>query len=110
MKYADARAVITGGASGLGNAVAQHVVAAGGRVTLLDVQEGPGQAAAAALGPKAGFAKCDVTSETEVNSAMDAARAAMGGISLLVNCAGVIGAGRVLGRNGPMAGDFFAKV
>jgi len=110
MKIADARAVVTGGASGLGHAVARHIVAAGGRVTLLDVQEGPGQAAAAALGAKAAFAKCDVTSETEVVAAMDAAHAAMGGINLLVNCAGVIGAGRVLGKNGPMAGDFFSRV
>jgi NAD(P)-dependent dehydrogenase (short-subunit alcohol dehydrogenase family) len=110
MKIADARAVVTGGASGLGHAVARHVVAAGGRVCLLDVQEGPGSAAAAALGTRASFAKCDVTSETEVNAAMETARAAMGGINLLVNCAGVIGAGRVLGKNGPMAGDFFTRV
>jgi len=110
MKYADARAVVTGGASGLGLAVARHIVAAGGRVTLLDVQEGPGQAAAATLGPNASFAKCDVTSETEVNAAMEAARAATSGINLLVNCAGVIGAGRVLGKSGPMAGDFFTRV
>jgi NAD(P)-dependent dehydrogenase (short-subunit alcohol dehydrogenase family) len=110
MKLADARAVVTGGASGLGLAVARHVVAAGGRVTLLDVQEGPGQAAAVSLGGNAGFAKCDVTSETEINAAMETARAAMGSINLLVNCAGVIGAGRVLGKNGPMAGDFFSRV
>jgi NAD(P)-dependent dehydrogenase (short-subunit alcohol dehydrogenase family) len=110
MKYADALAVVSGGASGLGLAVARHIVAAGGRVTLLDVQEGPGQAAAAGLGRNAGFAKCDVTSETEVNAAMDAARTAMGAINLLVNCAGVIGAGRVLGKSGPMAGDFFTRV
>jgi len=110
MKLADAHAVITGGASGLGFAVARHLVAAGGRVTLLDVQEGPGQAAAISLGASAGFAKCDVTSETEVLSAMDSARATMGSINLLVNCAGVIGAGRVLGKNGPMAGDFFTRV
>ena len=110
MKLTEARAVVTGGASGLGLAVARHVASAGGRVTLLDVQEGPGTAAAASLGANAGFAKCDVTSETEVNSAMEIARAAMGGINLLVNCAGVIGAGRVLGKNGPMAGDFFTRV
>jgi NAD(P)-dependent dehydrogenase (short-subunit alcohol dehydrogenase family) len=110
MKLSDARAVVTGGASGLGLAVARHDVAGGGRVTLLDVQEGPGQAAAATLGLTARFAKCDVTSETEVNAAMEAARAANGGINLLVNCAGVIGAGRVLGKNGPMAGDFFTRV
>ena len=110
MKIVDARAVVTGGASGLGFAVARHLVAAGGRVTLLDVQEGPGQAAAVSLGANAGFAKCDVTSEIEVLSAMEAARSGMGSINLLVNCAGVIGAGRVLGKNGPMAGDFFTRV
>ena len=110
MKISDARAVVTGGASGLGLAVARHFAVAGGRVTLLDVQEGPGSTAAASLGANAGFAKCDVTSETEVNSAMESARASMGAINLLVNCAGVIGAGRVLGKNGPMAGDFFTRV
>jgi NAD(P)-dependent dehydrogenase (short-subunit alcohol dehydrogenase family) len=110
MIFADARAVVTGGASGLGHAVARHIVASYGRVTLLDVQEGPGQAAAAALGKNASFAKCDVTSEAEVNAAMESARVSMGGINLLVNCAGVVGAGRVLGKNGPMAGDFFTRV
>jgi NAD(P)-dependent dehydrogenase (short-subunit alcohol dehydrogenase family) len=110
MKIAEARAVVTGGASGLGNAVARHLAAAGGHVTLLDVQEGPGRAAAAELGERANFVKCDVTSEAEVVSTMDTARERMGGINLLVNCAGVIGAARVLGRNGPMAGEFFTKV
>ncbi len=110
MKFKDSRAVVTGAASGLGNAVARHIVAQGGKVTILDVQEGPGNAAAAELGPNASFVKCDVTSEAEVNAAMEAARAKMGGINLLVNCAGVIGAARVLGKNGPMAGDFFTKV
>lgn len=110
MKIKDARAVVTGAASGLGNAVARHISAAGGKVTLLDVQEGPGQEAAKAIGANASFAKCDVTAEAEVNAAMETARQRMGGINLLVNCAGVIGAGRVLGRNGPMAGDFFTKV
>ena len=103
MKIQDARAVVTGGASGLGNAVAQHVVSKGGRVVILDVQEGPGRAAATALGANALFVRCDVTSEAEVNAAMESARAHMDGINLLVNCAGVVGAGRVLGKNGPMA-------
>ena len=110
MKIKDARAVITGGASGLGHAVARHLVAAGGKVVLLDVQEGPGRAAAAALGASAAFLRCDVTSESEVNKAMDAAQASLGGLNLLVNCAGVVGAGRVLGKSGPMAGEFFTKV
>jgi NAD(P)-dependent dehydrogenase (short-subunit alcohol dehydrogenase family) len=110
VKIRDARAVITGGASGLGHAVARHVADAGGKVVLLDVQEGAGRAAAAALGGAAHFLRCDVTSEAEVNSAMEAAHAHLGGLNLLVNCAGVVGAGRVLGKNGPMAGEFFTKV
>lgn len=110
MKIKDARAAVTGGASGLGLAVARHLVAAGGKVALFDVQEGPGRAAAAALGSGAAFLRCDVTSETEVNTAMDAAQAHLGGLNLLVNCAGVVGAGRMLGKSGPMAGEFFTKV
>ena len=110
MKIQDARAVVTGGASGLGAAVASYIASKGGKVVLVDVQEGPGQAAAAKLGANASFLRCDVTSEAEVNSTMETAASRMGGLNLLVNCAGVIGAGRVLGKNGPMAGDFFAKV
>ena len=110
MKMDSVCAVVTGGASGLGHAVARHLAARGGTVTLLDVQEGPGEAAARLIGPAASFVKCDVTSEPEVDAAMEAATRRMGRLNVLVNCAGVVGAGRVLGRNGPMAGDFFAKV
>jgi NAD(P)-dependent dehydrogenase (short-subunit alcohol dehydrogenase family) len=110
MKIEDARAVVTGGASGLGLAVARHVIASGGKVVLLDVQEGPGRSAAAALGAGAAFVRCDVTSEAEVDAAMESAHAQLGGLNLLVNCAGVVGAGRMLGKNGPMAGEFFTKV
>lgn len=110
MKIQDARAVVTGGASGLGHAVASRLVSLGAKVTMLDVQEGPGRAAVEALGPSAHFIRCDVTAEAEVDSAMAGAREHMGGLNLLVNCAGVIGAGRVLGKNGPMAGEFFTRV
>ena len=109
MKIHDALAVITGGASGLGLAVARHLVAAGGKVVLLDVQEGPGRVAVDELGRDATFQRCDVTSEAEVNVAMEAAHAWLGAMNLLVNCAGVIGAGRVLGKSGPMPGEFFTK-
>ncbi|MHB1872684.1 MAG: SDR family NAD(P)-dependent oxidoreductase [Steroidobacteraceae bacterium] len=110
MKIQDARAVITGGASGLGHATARHLLAQGARVALLDVQEEAGRAAAAALGPDVQFLRCDVTSESEVEAAMAEAQRRLGGLNLLVNCAGVIGAGRVLGKHGPMSGEFFAKV
>ena len=110
MRLEQSTFIVTGGASGLGLAVARHLVSLGGKAVILDVQDGPGRAAAADLGSGATFIRCDVTSEAEVNSAMAAAQAHMGGLNLLVNCAGVIGAGRVLGKNGPMAGDFFTKV
>ena len=110
MKIQEARAVITGGASGLGHATARRLIALGAQVAILDVQEGPGRAAAEALGGSAHFLRCDVTSEAEVNATMAAAQERLGGLNLLVNCAGVIGAGRVLGKNGPMAGEFFSRV
>ena len=110
MNISEARAVITGGASGLGNAVAQLIVKAGGKVALLDVQEALGNSAAAALGPHATFVKCDVTNEQNVNESVARAQSFLSGINLTVNCAGVVGAGRMLGKNGPMAGEFFTKV
>lgn len=110
MKINEARAVISGGASGLGYAVARRIIAQGGWVTLLDIQTESGQRAASELGARARFVQCDVSSEMSVDAAIAAAASAMGGIDLLVNCAGVAGSGRALGKNGPMAGDFFTKV
>ena len=110
MKIADARAVITGGASGLGHAVAQLVRAQGGQVALLDVQDAAGCGRSQELGAGAHYYHCDVTSEAAVNAAMAAAAAAMGGLNLLVNCAGIGGSARTLGKNGPMPGELYAKV
>ena len=69
MKLNQIRAVVTGGASGLGNAVAQRLIGAGGKVTLLDVNEAAGQAAAKSLGAAARFQKVDVTNEAAVTAA-----------------------------------------
>jgi len=108
MNFSRTMAVITGGASGLGKAVAERVVAAGGKAAILDLQEAAGQSLAAEIG--AYFVKCDVAVESDVVAATEAARQAMGGINLLVNCAGVVGAGKLLGKDGPMSGAFFEKV
>lgn len=110
MKLKDICAVVSGGASGLGLAVAERVIAEGGKCALLDVQEGPGVAAARALGSNAEFFHCDVTQDAQVTAAVAAAKAHMGGLNLAVSCAGIVGAGRVLGRDGPMSGEYFAKV
>jgi NAD(P)-dependent dehydrogenase (short-subunit alcohol dehydrogenase family) len=110
MRMQDVRAVVTGGASGLGRAVAEDVIAAGGQVALLDVNEEAGQGAAKALGARATFFKADVTSEQAVDAAIHAAAQAMGGLSVAVNCAGVGSPRRMLGKDGAMPGEFFRKV
>src|SRR5437899_1915931 len=73
MNFKDAKAVVTGAASGLGRATAARVIQFGGQVALLDLQEAAGQAAAAELGTRASFHRCDVTSEAEVDASMQAA-------------------------------------
>lgn len=96
------KAIVTGGASGLGLAVAERLIRDGGRVQLLDLNESKGHAAAAALGAAASFARCDVSDEAQVSATLAAAREQLGGLNLAVNCAGILGAGRVLGKDGPM--------
>jgi NAD(P)-dependent dehydrogenase (short-subunit alcohol dehydrogenase family) len=110
MKTTELKAVVSGGASGLGLAVARRVIADGGRVAMLDVQAEAGAAAARELGPAATFVRCDVTDETGVSAAIVEAHRFLGGLNLVVNCAGVVGAGKLLGKEGPMSGAFFAKV
>jgi NAD(P)-dependent dehydrogenase (short-subunit alcohol dehydrogenase family) len=110
MKLASARAVVSGGASGLGLATAQRVIDAGGSVALLDVNEEQGAESARALGNRALFLKTDVSDEDNVRASMKKAAEFMGGMTLAVNCAGILGPGRTLGRDGPMPAAQFAKV
>ena len=103
MQLSHARAVITGGVSGLGFAVAQHLVANGGKVALFDVNDDKGAAAVAELGEaNARYFRTDVTDEAGVIANVDAAREFLGGLNAAINCAGILGAGRVLGRDGAM--------
>jgi NAD(P)-dependent dehydrogenase (short-subunit alcohol dehydrogenase family) len=104
------KAVITGGASGLGLAVAGAVVAHGGKVTLLDIQHEAGTSAARSLGDQAAFIDCDVTDEQNVTNAVREAHHRMGGLNLVVNCAGIVGAGKLLNKDGTMQSAFFSKV
>ncbi|GIX36318.1 MAG: 3-hydroxyacyl-CoA dehydrogenase [Lysobacteraceae bacterium] len=102
MQLDQVKAVVTGGASGLGLALARHLAAAGARLTLFDLHEERGRQAAAELGVHARFARVDVADEQAVQTALAEAAAAMDGLNVAVNCAGVLGAGRVLGKEGPM--------
>ncbi len=95
-------AVISGGASGLGFATARRLVADGGKVVLLDLNDEKGAAAAQELGPTAHYLHLDVTDEAAAAQAMAQAEVMMGGLNVAISCAGIIGAGRTLGREGPM--------
>lgn len=110
MKFAAAKAVITGGASGLGLATAKGVIGAGGQVVILDINDEQGEASAADLGERARYINTDVSNEDSVKTAIKAANEFMGGITLAVNCAGIATAGRTLGREGPWPTKNFNRV
>jgi NAD(P)-dependent dehydrogenase (short-subunit alcohol dehydrogenase family) len=110
MDLGTAKAVITGGASGLGFATAQRVIDAGGQVVLLDINDDLGNSSASQLGDRASYINTDVANEDSVKAAIAAANEAMGGITLAVNCAGIATAGRTLGREGPWPSELFNKV
>jgi NAD(P)-dependent dehydrogenase (short-subunit alcohol dehydrogenase family) len=102
--------LVTGGASGLGGAAAEMVVAAGGRVVIADVNEAAGRTAAARLGASARFLRTDVTSEADVQQAIATAIKEFGSFTGVVNAAGIGPAARLVGRDGPMPLDQFARV
>jgi NAD(P)-dependent dehydrogenase (short-subunit alcohol dehydrogenase family) len=110
VKLAETRAIVSGGASGLGLAAATRIVAAGGQVVLLDINQAQGAAAVAGLGARAAFVATDVTREVDVDAAVEQARAAMGSISAAISCAGIGTAGRLVGKQGAMPAEFFRKL
>jgi NAD(P)-dependent dehydrogenase (short-subunit alcohol dehydrogenase family) len=101
-------ALVTGAGSGLGAATARMLAARGARVALLDMDI---DAAKDQAKPIAGLAlACDVTDADQAERAVAAARAEHGDAGILVNCAGIAPARRVLGRDGPMPLEDFDKV
>ena len=103
MQLSDTRAIVTGGASGLGLATARHLVAHGAKVALFDLNDDKGAAAVAELGEAhARYLRVDVSDEDAVAAAVAEAAAFLGGLNAAINCAGILGAGRVLGKDGAM--------
>ncbi len=96
----EAVAVVTGGASGLGEATVRRLVGAGAKVVILDRDADRGKALAGELGAATAFAETDVTDEGSVLAAL-AVAADLGPLRVAVNCAGIGVAGRALGRDGP---------
>ncbi|WP_299280633.1 SDR family NAD(P)-dependent oxidoreductase [uncultured Tateyamaria sp.] len=107
MQLNTTQAVVTGGASGLGEATARHFASLGAQVTLLDRDSNRGPEVAAEIGGH--FAETDVTDEASVQAAIDLARDKMGGINAAVNCAGIALGIKTVGRDGPHPLPAFQK-
>jgi len=101
-------AIVTGGGSGLGAGTAKALAAAGAKVALLDVNMDGAEKVAKEIG---GIAiKCDVSNAADGEKAVAAAREKHGAARVLINCAGIAPAARIVGKDGPLALDAFARV
>lgn len=103
-------AFVTGGASGLGEATVRRVVNDGGKVMILDLAVERGEKLAAELGGSAIFHKTDVCSEESVQSALKQAMDEFGGVNVVVNCAGIATAEKVVGKKGPHTLESFTRI
>jgi len=110
MKLSETVAVITGGASGLGEATVREFVAGGAKVAILDMNEERGNAVAGELGDNVLFQKTDVTDEASVAGAIAATMEKFGKITANINCAGIAVASKTLGKEGPHTLGLFKKV
>ncbi|KIY23546.1 3-hydroxyacyl-CoA dehydrogenase [Mesobacillus subterraneus] len=110
MKMSEIKAMVTGGASGLGEATVQRIVEQGGKAAILDLSVERGEAQVQQMGENVLFIKTDVTSEEEVRNAVHKASESFGSINTVVNCAGIGVAGKLLSRKGVHSLEMFSKV
>lgn len=110
MEFESAGAVVSGGASGLGEATARRLHGAGAQVVIADLNREKGEALAAELGERASFHEVDVRDADQVEAAVTAATAAPLGLRIAVGCAGIGWAQRVTGKSGPHPLDLFKNV
>ena len=110
LSFETVTAIVTGGASGLGYAVADEIIKKGGRAALLDVDRERGEQALQTLGGRAIFNYCDVTSEDSIHQAVSEAVKEFEQITLAVNCAGIVAGQRVVGRDELTSVEDFKRV
>lgn len=110
MKEHEVVAVVTGGASGLGEATVRKLIGQGGKAIIFDVNDERGQALVEELGQNVLYARVDVTKEEEVATGLEQAIAAFGKINVAVNCAGFADASKVISKRGIHALALFEKV
>lgn len=110
MQIKDNSFLVTGGASGLGEAVVRAIAAQGGKVVIADLNEETGKALVSELGDKVRFVRCDVTSADEVQAAVDLAERDFGGLQGSINCAGIAVVQKLLDRdNNPADLEAFTR-
>lgn len=111
LRIEDTVIVITGGASGIGEACARRLVEAGAKgVGILDMDAARGERVAAELGDKVTFAHVDITEEAAVNAAIAAIESKHGAIGAVISAAGIAGPAKLIGRNGPIEMAKFDRV
>jgi NAD(P)-dependent dehydrogenase (short-subunit alcohol dehydrogenase family) len=110
MKLNDGCFLITGGASGLGAACARHFAGQGASVVIADLDIAAGEKLAAELGSKARFVRTDVTSTDDAQAAIETATREFAAIRVLAQCAGILGASRIVGKKGPHDLALFERV
>ena len=110
MDIENSRAIVTGGASGLGAAVVQRLLSGGARVLAADIQEKALRSWTDEFGDRIAIQRTDVASEHEAAAAVERAADEFGGLDILVNCAGVAIAEKVVGKEGPHSLDRFRRV
>jgi NAD(P)-dependent dehydrogenase (short-subunit alcohol dehydrogenase family) len=110
MEIRNSTVIVTGGASGLGAATVEMVVAGGGNAIIADMQQAAGDTLVKKLGSRARYLQCDVTNEAQAKAAVDAALGHFGALHGLVNCAGIALAEKTVGKEGPHRLDTFARV
>lgn len=101
-------AIVTGGGSGMGAEVARHLAKGGAKVAVLDINKANAESVAKEIG---GIAlECDVSNEASAKAAIDAVKQAYGAPRILMNCAGIAPAARIVGKEGPHDLAFFSKI
>lgn len=110
MQLEDKVFLVTGAASGLGAATAEHLVAAGAKVVLADMNVEQGEALADRLGERCVFSRVNVTSEADVQAAIQQAVERFGGLHGAISCAGIGNPEKVLGKEAPHRLESFSRV
>ncbi len=110
MDNKDIVALVTGGASGLGEATVIELVKKGAKVAIVDIDSAKGEKLAGTVGADAIFVNADVTSEADISKALRKIIDTFGKINVAVNCAGITNPGKIMSKKGPLPLDSFNKV